>query len=86
MYPASGTEFAQFETLRVVFLILRGGIIAAFAGRASQRHHNAIFLAFSHNFLRSGLACQYIKIDDDHISGKTVVGAHIQARPRFCAI
>jgi hypothetical protein len=51
--PTRVAVLAQFEALRIVFLILGGGIVAAFAGCASQRHHNAILFAFaSHNSLR----------------------------------
>jgi hypothetical protein len=52
MYPAGGTELPQFKAIWIVFLVLRSGIVAALAGCASQRYHNTIFFAFSHDFLR----------------------------------
>jgi hypothetical protein len=52
MFPASRAELAQFHTVGIVFLVFLGGIVATLAGRASQRDHNAIFFAFSHDFLR----------------------------------
>jgi hypothetical protein len=54
MDAARGTKFSEFKTLRIIFLVLRGGIIATLAGRASQRYHNTIFFAFTcHDYLRS---------------------------------
>ena len=52
MYPAGGTKLAQFEALWIIFLILRGGVVAALAGCANQRHHNTILFAFCHTFLQ----------------------------------
>jgi len=53
MLSAGCAELAQFEAVGIVLLVLLRGIVAAFAGRASQRYHNAIFFAFtSHDFLR----------------------------------
>ena len=53
--PTSVTKFSKFETLWIVLFILRGGVVAAFAGCASQRHHDAIFFALAcHVSLRSG--------------------------------
>ena len=56
MYAARGTKFSEFKTLRIIFLVLRGGIVATLAGRASQRHHNTILFAFTcHDFLLQSL-------------------------------
>src|SRR5579859_6429941 len=53
MHSTGITELFKFHAIRIVFLVLRGGIIAALAGCASQCYHNAILFAFSHFFLRS---------------------------------
>ena len=50
--PTSVAELAQFHALGIVFLVFRGGIIAAFAGCASQCYHNATFFALCHLLLR----------------------------------
>jgi len=51
MYTAGCTKLLQLKSLRIVLLVFRCGVIAAFAGCASQRHHNAILFAFaSHIF------------------------------------
>jgi hypothetical protein len=61
MYSASCTELPQFKTLRIILLVFRCGVVAAFAGCASQRHHDAILFAFASHFstpylFRAGLA------------------------------
>ena len=53
MNPTSIAIFLELQAFRIVFLVLRSGIIAAFADCTSQRDHNAIFFTFSHLFLRS---------------------------------
>jgi hypothetical protein len=54
MDTARGTKFSEFKTLRIIFLILRGGIVTTLAGRASQRYHDTILFAFTcHASLRS---------------------------------
>jgi hypothetical protein len=51
MHPAGRAELPEFKALWIVLLVFRCGVVAAFAGCASQRHHNAILFAFaSHIF------------------------------------
>jgi hypothetical protein len=53
MLAASCAELAQFEAIRIILLVLFRGIVAALAGCASQRDHDAILFAFtSHDILR----------------------------------
>lgn len=53
MHSAGCAELAQFEAIWIILFVLLRGIVAAFAGCASQRHHDAILFAFtSHDFLR----------------------------------
>jgi hypothetical protein len=50
--------FLEFETLRIVLLVFLGCVVAALAGCASQRDHNAILFSFAcHFFLRSSGGC-----------------------------
>ena len=50
--------FLEFETLRIVLLVFLGCVVAALAGCASQRDHNAILFSFAcHFFLRSLRGC-----------------------------
>jgi hypothetical protein len=52
--PADVAVLLEFHTLWIILLILRSGVVAAFAGRASQRYHDAILFAFaSHITLHS---------------------------------
>ena len=53
-HPTNVAVLVEFKTLWIILLVLRGGVVAAFAGRASQRYHDAILFAFtSHVSLRS---------------------------------
>jgi hypothetical protein len=47
MLPAGSAKLLEFQTLWIVLLVFRGGVVAAFAGCASQRDHNTIFFAFA---------------------------------------
>ena len=54
MRPTRIAILLKFETLRIVFLVLFGRIIAALTGRASQRDHDPILFTFAcHIILRS---------------------------------
>jgi hypothetical protein len=50
MNPTGRTILPQLHALRIILFVLRSGIIAAFAGCASQRYHNAIFFALASHF------------------------------------
>jgi hypothetical protein len=53
-HAAGGAKLLELKALWIILLVLRGGIVAAFAGCASQRYHNAILFAFTSHFsLRS---------------------------------
>jgi hypothetical protein len=47
MHPAGCTKLLEFKSLWIVLLVFRCGVVAAFAGCASQRHHNTILFAFA---------------------------------------
>jgi hypothetical protein len=49
--PTGVAELTQFHALGIVLLVFRGGIIAAFAGCASQCYHNATFFALTCHLL-----------------------------------
>jgi hypothetical protein len=69
MYATRGTKFSEFKTLRIILLVLRGGIVATLAGRANQRYHNTILFAFTcHDFLRSSSRLGLPFIDGYHVS------------------
>ena len=52
VYATSWTELSQFETFRVVFLVLGGRIIALLALGTSQDRDNTILFSFTgHIFL-----------------------------------
>jgi hypothetical protein len=48
MSPASGAEFHQFETVRVITAIFLAGVIPLITFGASQRDHHS-YRFFSHN-------------------------------------
>jgi hypothetical protein len=60
VYATGVAKLPKLKAFGSFLFVFLGGIVAAFAGCASQRYHDTIFLAFtSHVLLRSalGLAC-----------------------------
>ncbi len=50
MNPTSGTKLLKFETLWIIFLVFRGGVVTTLTCCASQCNHNAILFAFACHF------------------------------------
>src|SRR6476646_8888296 len=80
--PTRVTILPQLHALRVILFVLRSGIVAAFAGIASQCYHNAILFAFtSHLFLRSRCEAWLAALAglsmDGYLADNTGVGAKV---------
>jgi hypothetical protein len=50
MNPTGRTILPELHALRIILFVLRSRVIAAFAGCASQRYHDAIFFALARHF------------------------------------
>jgi len=58
MHPTGRTEFSEFQTLWIILLVLRSGIVAMFANCASQRRNNTVLFTFTgHVLLPSLIGC-----------------------------
>jgi hypothetical protein len=75
MNPTGRTKLFQFKTLRIILFVFRGGIIAAFAGCASQRYHDAILFAFASHFLTPFMFLTWPATLLDKSRSETVMGA-----------
>ena len=52
MHTTGRTELSQFQTLRIILLVFRRGVVAMLANRAGQRRNDAVLFPFSgHVFL-----------------------------------
>lgn len=61
MHTTGRTELSQFQTLRIILLVFRRGIVAMFANCASQRRNDTVLFTFSgHVLLPSYVGAQFI--------------------------